>query len=95
MSALPPKADIRRSQRYIRFGPIADIPCAALLPHTLAAASESDGGKQAKITFERVIVWPDGHREIEGAVRLRLPSLARADESGRQAVAIQLAAFLA
>jgi hypothetical protein len=36
-----------------------------VLPSTLAV-SDSDGGKQAKITFERVIVWPDGHREIEG-----------------------------
>src|SRR5262249_13062707 len=42
-------------------------------PHTLAAASESDGGKQAKITFERVIVWPDGHREIEGVTPKQLP----------------------
>jgi hypothetical protein len=37
MSALPPKADIRRSQRYIRFGPIADIPCAALLSNKSAS----------------------------------------------------------
>jgi len=37
-----------------------------ILPHTLAAASDSDGGKQAAITFQRIIVWPDGHREIEG-----------------------------
>src|SRR5262249_41236213 len=37
-----------------------------ILPHTLAATSESDGGKQAAITFQRIIVWPDGHREIEG-----------------------------
>ena len=35
-----------------------------VLPTTLQA-SESDGGP-AKITFERVIVWPSGHREIEG-----------------------------
>ena len=45
-----------------------------ILPHTLAAASESDGGKQAKITFERVIVWPDGHREIEGVTPKSLPA---------------------
>ena len=44
-----------------------------ILPHTLAAASESDGGKQAKITFERVIVWPDGHKEVEGVTPKQLP----------------------
>ena len=36
-----------------------------VLPSTLAMP-ETSGGKQAGITFERVIVWPDGHREIEG-----------------------------
>lgn len=45
-----------------------------VLPSTLATASESDGGKQAKITFERVIVWPDGHREIEGVTPKSLPA---------------------
>src|SRR5215467_13864162 len=34
-----------------------------VLPSTLAMP-ESDGGKQSKITFERVIVWPNGHREV-------------------------------
>ena len=32
-----------------------------VLPSTLVA-SESDGGP-AKITFERIVVWPDGRRE--------------------------------
>jgi hypothetical protein len=36
------------------------------LPTTLAA-DESSGGSSTKITFERVIVFPDGHREIEGS----------------------------
>src|SRR5262249_2335185 len=36
-----------------------------VLPTTLAA-SESDGGAKVGISFERIIVWPDGHREIEG-----------------------------
>jgi hypothetical protein len=34
---------------------------------------ESTGGKQDRITFERVIVWPDGHREIEGVTPKQLP----------------------
>jgi hypothetical protein len=42
-----------------------------VLPTTLQA-SDSDGGP-AKITFERIIVWPDGHREVEGATPKRLP----------------------
>jgi hypothetical protein len=45
-----------------------------VLPTTLAAASESDGGLGTKITFERVIVWPDGHREIEGVTPKALPA---------------------
>ena len=44
----------------------AEWPAIAPFPHTLAAASDSDGGKQAAITFQRIIVWPDGHKEIEG-----------------------------
>jgi hypothetical protein len=43
-----------------------------VLPTTLQA-SESDGGP-AKITFERIIVWPDGHREIEGVTPKQLPA---------------------
>jgi len=44
-----------------------------ILPHTLAATSESDGGKGG-ILFERVIVFPDGHREIEGVTPKQLPA---------------------
>jgi hypothetical protein len=43
-----------------------------VLPSTLAMP-ESTGGKQDRITFERVIVWPDGHREIEGVTPKQLP----------------------
>ena len=43
------------------------------LPHTLVAASDSDGGASAKIEFVRVIVHADGHREIEG-VPPKLPA---------------------
>jgi hypothetical protein len=59
-----------------------------VLPTTLAAASESDGGLGTKITFERVIVWPDGHREIEGVTPKALPApdlpttLAASDSDG-------------
>jgi hypothetical protein len=44
-----------------------------VLPTTLAA-SESDGGLATKLTFERVIVWPSGHREIEGVTPKSLPA---------------------
>jgi hypothetical protein len=43
-------------------------------PPTTLAASESDGGLGTKITFERVIVMPDGHRYIEGKTPLPLPA---------------------
>jgi hypothetical protein len=36
-----------------------------ILPHQLAADAESDGGAGAQITFTRIIVHADGHREIE------------------------------
>jgi hypothetical protein len=44
-----------------------------VLPSTLAV-SETSGGKQNKITFERVIVWPNGHREVEGVTPKQLPA---------------------
>ena len=43
-----------------------------VLPTTLQA-SDSDGGP-AKITLTRVIVWPDGRREIEGVTPKALPA---------------------
>jgi len=39
--------------------------CVCWLPTTLSAP-DSNGGKSAAITFQRIIVWPDGHKEIEG-----------------------------
>src|SRR5262249_15170258 len=44
-----------------------------VLPTTLAA-SESNGGLGNKITFERVIVYPDGRRHIEGVTPKALPA---------------------
>src|SRR5215472_3959190 len=44
-----------------------------VLPTTLAA-DESSGGASVKMTFERVIVWPDGRREIEGVTPKSLPA---------------------
>jgi hypothetical protein len=44
-----------------------------VLPTTLAA-DESNGGLGVKMVFERHIVWPDGHREIEGVKQLPAPS---------------------
>jgi hypothetical protein len=44
-----------------------------VLPTTLHG-SESDGGIGVKMTFERIITWPDGHREIEGTTPKQLPA---------------------
>ena len=43
-----------------------------VLPTTLQA-SDSDGGSNV-ITFQRIIVWPDGHKEIEGVTPKALPA---------------------
>jgi hypothetical protein len=43
-----------------------------VLPSTLAT-SDSTAGERTKVTFERVIVWPDGHREVEGVTPKQLP----------------------
>jgi hypothetical protein len=43
-----------------------------VLPTTLQA-SDSAAGKGAGILFERVIVWPDGRREIDGVTPKELP----------------------
>jgi hypothetical protein len=45
-----------------------------ILPSTLAADADSNGGLGVKFSFERVITWPDGHREIEGVTAKQLPS---------------------
>jgi hypothetical protein len=44
-----------------------------VLPSTLAV-SDSDGGKERSVTFQRIIVWPDGRREIEGVTPKALPA---------------------
>ena len=44
-----------------------------VLPTTLAA-DESNGGVGAQIVFTRVIVHPDGHREIQGVTPKALPA---------------------
>jgi len=44
-----------------------------VLPTTLSA-SDSDGGAETQITFTRIIVHPDGHREIEGVTPKALPA---------------------
>src|SRR6516165_10983039 len=46
---------------------------ARVLPTTLSA-SDSDGGVETQITFTRIIVHPDGHREIEGVTPKALPA---------------------
>jgi hypothetical protein len=44
-----------------------------VLPTTLAA-DESNGGLGVRMSFERVIVWPDGRREIDGVTPKSLPA---------------------
>ena len=51
-----------------------------VLPMTLSAP-ESDGGLGVKVSFERIVVWPDGRREVEGAPKA-LPAPATPDASG-------------
>ena len=46
---------------------------AKVLPTTLAA-EESSGGVPVKMVFERHIVYPNGHREIEGTTPKTLPA---------------------
>jgi hypothetical protein len=45
-----------------------------ILPSVLATDAESNGGLGVQMTFQRVIVWPDGHREIEGVTPKALPA---------------------
>jgi hypothetical protein len=45
-----------------------------ILPMTLAADAESNGGSGVKMVFERHIVYPDGRREIEGVTPKSLPA---------------------
>ena len=60
------------------------------LPTTLAA-SESDGGLGVKMVFGRHIVWPDGHREIEGVTTEADPasSFPYASQPDRRSRALQ------
>ena len=43
-----------------------------VLPSTLAMPETSGGAPT--VSFERIIVWPDGHREVEGVTPKQLPS---------------------
>jgi hypothetical protein len=45
-----------------------------ILPAVLAADTESNGGLGTKITFERIIVLPNGQRYIEGVTPKALPA---------------------
>jgi hypothetical protein len=44
----------------------------SVLPTTLTA--ESDGGQPVHLQFTRILVWPDGHKEIEGVTPKQLPA---------------------
>jgi hypothetical protein len=59
----------------------ADAELIGDLPTTLQA-SESDGGVSTKLTFERIIVWPDGHKEIQGVTPNHVPSFPCASQFG-------------
>jgi hypothetical protein len=57
------------------------MPAACIRPETavdvlptMLTASESNGGLGNKITFERVIVYPDGRRYIEAVTPKALPA---------------------
>jgi hypothetical protein len=54
---------------------------AKVLPTTLAA-DESSGGLGVKMVFERHIIYPNGHREIEGVTPKQLPAPATPNASG-------------
>ena len=51
-----------------------------VLPTTLSAP-ESDGGVGTQITFTRIIVHADGHKEIEGVTPKALPAPKPVDET--------------
>src|SRR5215469_13189855 len=53
---------------------------AKVLPSTLAA-SDSDGGPNVEVRFVREIVYPTGHREIEGTIPKQLPAPAPASHA--------------
>ena len=53
---------------------------AKILPSTLSIP-ESDGGAEAQITFTRIIVHADGHKEIEGVTPKALPAPKPVDET--------------
>jgi hypothetical protein len=52
-----------------------------VLPSTIAADESNGGRMKMKMTFERVVVWPDGHREIEGKTPKQLPAPAPASHT--------------
>lgn len=45
-----------------------------ILPAVLAADADSNGGVRAELRFVREIVYPDGHKHIEGVTPLQLPA---------------------
>jgi hypothetical protein len=54
---------------------------AKVLPTTLSA-SESSGGAGVEVRFVREIVYPGGHREVEGVTPKALPAPATPNASG-------------
>jgi Family of unknown function (DUF5681) len=44
-----------------------------ILPAVLAAEAGSDGGEETVLRFERIIVWPDDRKEVEGVTPKQLP----------------------
>jgi hypothetical protein len=46
----------------------------APLPSTIAADESAGGNVKVKMSFTRTVVWPDGHKEIEGVTPTQLPA---------------------
>src|SRR5262249_29888926 len=52
------------------------------LPHTLSA--DESGGPCVKVEFKRIIVFPDGRREVEGVTPKQLTEPPAPDASGNR-----------
>jgi hypothetical protein len=40
----------------------------------MALSADDSNGGQVKMTFERIVVYPNGHRDIEGVTPKQLPA---------------------
>jgi hypothetical protein len=75
---IPTTTSMRLSSDYLRRLAVENSSAFAsllgkCLPHTLSA-DESNGGLGVKVSFKRIIVFPDGRREVEGVTPKSLPA---------------------